>query len=385
MRARLVLVPLALVASLAACGGGGGGGTSGGGGPIPNPGATATPNPGSTATPAPGSTATPLPGSTATPLPGSTATPAPGSTATPAPGSTATPGPGSTPTPGATATPAAETITGKIVDAGTGIGIGGITVAAAPEAGQVLLNAMSGSSAPVGNPNVATATTKSDGTFTITCGTTLTLYGTDFCSTAQFGVFLSAYGGASYSMNSFHGTFGSGGFNYGAGGSGTNVGTLKLTNPNAEEVTELAHLNAFRAAPGPGSEYGYSGATYPQYSSNALYGYANNLVFDENLIEIAKYWAAETHAGGTASRGTSKPHARGQFKTARLGLSDYCRNRWLCRCFRLPISCSKAMLMKAVTLAANLDQVRVVHEPVEERCNGGRIAEELWPIVERPI
>jgi len=263
-----------IAASLAACGGGGGGST--GGGTIPNPGATATP----------------VPGSSATPVPGSTATPNPGSTATPAPGGTATPNPGST------ATPAAETITGKIVDAGTGLGIGGITVAAAPGIGSVLQAAMSGSSAPVGNTNVATATTASDGSFTINCGTALKVSGTDYCASANFSIYFAAYGGASYGMNSFHGTFGSG-FNYGQGGSGSNVGTLKLTNPNAEEVTELAHLNAFRAAPGPGSEYGNSGATYPAYSSNALYGNANSLVFDENRIEVAHYWAAEMHQGGT--------------------------------------------------------------------------------------
>jgi len=185
------------------------------------------------------------------------------------------------------------------VDAGTGLGIGGITVAAAPGIGSVLLAAMSGSSAPVGNANVVTATTASDGTFTITCGTALQMSGTDYCKASNFSIYFAAYGGASYGMNSFHGTFGTGGWNYGTGGSGTNVGTLKLTNPNAEEQTELAHLNAFRAAPGPGNEYGNSGSTYPQYSANALYGNANSLVFDENLVEVAHYWAAEMHAGGT--------------------------------------------------------------------------------------
>lgn len=246
-------------AALAACGGGGGGGSTSGIGAIPAPGTSATPTPGST----------PTPGNTATPTPSGTATPTPGST------------------------PATEAIRGKIVDANTGLGIGGLTVAAAPEAGSVLQAAMSGSSAPVGNANVVTTTTASDGTFTITCGSAFTVSGTDFCSSASFGVFVSAYGGSSYGMNSFHGTFGSG-FNYGAGGSGTNVGTIKLTNPTAEEKTELAHLNAFRAAPGPGNEYGYSSntTTYPQYGTSTA------LVFDENLIEVAKYWAGEMHQGG---------------------------------------------------------------------------------------
>ncbi len=48
--------------------------------------------------------------------------------------------------------------------------------------------------------------------------------------------------------------------------------------------------------------------------------------------------------GGT-SRGTSKPHACGHFKTARLRLSDYCRNGWLRARLRLPMAGCDAVLV----------------------------------------
>lgn len=264
MSRRWVSIAFVFGVGLAACGGGGGGGSA--------------------SLPAPGPTTT-------------SSSPSPGTTSTPTPTISPSTNPSSSPTINPTSSPAAEQITGRIVDANTGLGIGGLTVAAAPEAGATLQTALSGSSAPVGNANVVTTTTASDGTFTITCGSAFTVSGTDFCASATFGAFVSAYGGSSYGMNSFHGTFGSG-FNYGTGGSGTNIGTVKLTNlatHYAEEVTELNHLNAFRAAPGPGSEYGYSSTTttYPQY------GVSTALVFDENLVEVAHYWAAEMHTAGT--------------------------------------------------------------------------------------
>jgi hypothetical protein len=186
-------------------------------------------------------------------------------------------------------------ITGKIVDANSGAAISGITVAAAP-ASSAFTSMMAGSSAP-SNANVATATTAANGTFSIACGSTLTYGGINYCSITD--LYFSAYGGASYGNNSFHGQFASTN-TYGAGGSGLNVGTIKLTNPSGEEVANVAHVNAFRAAPGPGNLYGYNGVgpTYPSFSSNALYGANNTLVMDENLIETAKYWAGEMHAAG---------------------------------------------------------------------------------------
>lgn len=255
---RRLSIVVALACALAACGGGGG---SGGGTSIPS-----------------GPNSTPTPGTTATPTPIGTATPTPSGTATPTPSS-------------------GNSIQGKIVDAASGNPIAGITIAVTAPTTANAASLMASSSAP-NNAAVLTGTTASDGTFSIPCGTTLQSGGTDYCanSTAQF--YLSAYGGASYGNNSIHGYFGGVGYNYGVGGSGNNAGTLKLTNPTAEEITLLAHVNAFRAAPGPGNTYGQSGATYPQYSSNTLYGVNNNLVFDESLVEIARYWANEQHVAG---------------------------------------------------------------------------------------
>lgn len=260
-KSAITIVALAFTAVLAACGGGGGGAatppTNGGGGTSPTP------------------------------------TTSPTSSPTTSPTSSPTSSPTASPTSSPTATPATVYITGKIVDAQSGAGITGLTVAAAP-ASSAFTAMMAGSSAP-SNANVATATTASDGTFKIACGTALTYGGVNYCSINDF--YFSAYGGASYGFNSFHGQFASTN-TYGAGGSGLNTGTLKLTDPTAEEVTNVAHVNAFRAAPGPGNLYGGSGVTYPTFSSNALYGVNNTLVMDENLIEVAKYWAGEVHAAG---------------------------------------------------------------------------------------
>ena len=43
------------------------------------------------------------------------------------------------------------------------------------------------------------------------------------------------------------------------------------------------------------------------------------------------------------------------------------------------------MLVKPIALTPNLDEVRVVHEPVEKRRNGRRVTKELGPVVEGPI
>lgn len=254
-RSSAIVVLFIAACALAACGGGGGGGNTGS---LP-PNISGNPSPTSTATSSPTPTATPSP----TPVP----------------------------------TVAALLITGKMVDAGANAGISGITVAAAP-ATSAFTAAMAGSSASA-SANIATATTASDGTFTITCGSTLTVGGTNYCSVKNF--YFAAYGGAAYGNNSFHGQFASTN-TYGQGGSGLNVGTIKLTDPSAEEIANVAHVNAFRAAPGPGNlyggSYGGSSATYPQLSSNASYGVSNTLVMDENLIETAKYWAGEMHTAG---------------------------------------------------------------------------------------
>ncbi|MHB8461337.1 MAG: CAP domain-containing protein [Vulcanimicrobiaceae bacterium] len=190
-------------------------------------------------------------------------------------------------------------ITGTIVDAATGKPIAGITVAAAPAGSTPPRSAaneaaLGGSRAPVGNPRVVTATTARDGTFSLPCGTAFTVNEVNFCDPADF--FFSAYGGTHYANNAFHGRFWSLAV-YGNGGTGLNVGTLKLTKPTAEEVAALAQINRFRAAPGP-----IGGPTFPQY------GGLPPLLFDEDLIETARYWATEVHHYWNPSWTTRSPH-----------------------------------------------------------------------------
>jgi hypothetical protein len=105
---------------------------------------------------------------------------------------------------------------------------------------------------------------------------------------------------------------------------------------------------------------------YPQYSTNLLIrdvlahldGYAHPCVFAPTLAAAQPPFGLQSTAlhhgdfngdpattASIASRGTSKPHARGQFKTARLGLSDYCRSRWLRAGLRLPIAGCQAVLV----------------------------------------
>jgi hypothetical protein len=103
----------------------------------------------------------------------------------------------------------------------------------------------------------------------------------------------------------------------------------------------------------------------------------------EALLRDQQY--APVGKAAVASRGTSKSHARGQFKTARLERSDYCRKRWLGGRLRLPIAGSKAVLVEPVALASNLDKVRVMHQPIEKGHNRRRVAEKLWPILEGSV
>jgi hypothetical protein len=41
--------------------------------------------------------------------------------------------------------------------------------------------------------------------------------------------------------------------------------------------------------------------------------------------------------------------------------------------------------MQAIALAADLDEMSVVHEPVEERGDRRCVAEHLGPVIQRPI
>ncbi len=241
-RFSIFLPIVAVVLALAACGGGGGGSGSS----IPT---------------APGGGATPTPGFTATPTPANTSTP--------------------TPVPTSSTTPSSAVIIGKIVDATSGNPVVGITVAveAATSANTA---GMSGTSAPNG---ALTATTDLTGSFTIS-NTLPSGYQTNF--------YFDAYGSTAYSNNTIHvqisslSNLGASAGTLSATGT-SNIGTFKLTKPNADEIAALAQINTFRAAPGP-----IGGPTYPQYANTAV------LIFDEALMEQAAYWASQVHVHGTA-------------------------------------------------------------------------------------
>jgi hypothetical protein len=102
-------------------------------------------------------------------------------------------------------------------------------------------------------------------------------------------------------------------------------------------------------------------------------------------LQRAEFSRERPVAFGIASRGTSKSHAHGRLKTARLGLSDVCRNGWLRSRLRLPVAGCYAVLVQAVALTPNLDEVRMVHQSIEKCRNRRCVAEELGPIVERAV
>ncbi len=54
-------------------------------------------------------------------------------------------------------------------------------------------------------------------------------------------------------------------------------------------------------------------------------------------------------------------------------------------CFRLPLSRHKAGFVEPIAFAAHLDEVAMMHEPIEKCGDGGCIAEELGPIFERAV
>jgi len=51
----------------------------------------------------------------------------------------------------------------------------------------------------------------------------------------------------------------------------------------------------------------------------------------------------------------------------------------------LPFSCRDSRFMEPVALAAHLDEMAVMHESIEEGRNGGRVAKQFGPILERAI
>ncbi len=86
-----------------------------------------------------------------------------------------------------------------------------------------------------------------------------------------------------------------------------------------------------------------------------------------------------------ASAATSNCTRRGHFKRYQPERSGVFRRVRLGRGLCLSVSGRKAVLVEPVALPANLDQMRVVHQSIEECGNGGRVAEELGPIFERPV
>jgi hypothetical protein len=51
----------------------------------------------------------------------------------------------------------------------------------------------------------------------------------------------------------------------------------------------------------------------------------------------------------------------------------------------LPFSCRDSRFMEPVALAAHLDEMAVMHESIEEGRNGGSVAKQFGPILERAI
>jgi hypothetical protein len=51
----------------------------------------------------------------------------------------------------------------------------------------------------------------------------------------------------------------------------------------------------------------------------------------------------------------------------------------------LPFPCRDSRFMEPVALAAHLDEMAVMHESIKEGRNGGRVAKQFGPILERSI
>ena len=156
------------------------------------------------------------------------------------------------------AAPGGQQIRGRIVDFESGRPLSGVVVAAVSENGDpgdiVASDQLADSSA-----GVDTAATDSDGSFALPQPS-----GAHFLFDAL---------GAPQSHVTFHGVFAA---------DHVELGTLRLIAVTRDERAALAELNRFRGAPGG---VGHFGAP-------------TKLVFDENLMESARFWALqEGHAG----------------------------------------------------------------------------------------
>lgn len=147
----------------------------------------------------------------------------------------------------------AGTISGLILGRHTGKPLAGLVVAAAP-ASEAYEDAMAGDASPR-LPGVRTAMTNQDGRFSVE---------TDAFTPA---VAVDIYG-APQGYATFHGLFPSG---------IAQLPVIRLISPTIEERHALHQINAFRRAPG----------------GNTIFGTAQPLIFDQNLVETARYWARE--------------------------------------------------------------------------------------------
>ncbi|HTU81920.1 MAG TPA: carboxypeptidase-like regulatory domain-containing protein [Candidatus Acidoferrales bacterium] len=150
-------------------------------------------------------------------------------------------------------------LTGRVVAAESGRPLAGVAVAIAPDD-----NAdgapMAGDQPPTGLETAAVTRTDSDGRFSLPLP-------------PSYRYLLDAYG-RPFDRATFHGDF---------AGNVRVVDTLKLTAPNPDERAALAQINRFREDPGG----------KPQLATHWP-----TLVFDENLMESARFWAHEEKRAG---------------------------------------------------------------------------------------
>jgi hypothetical protein len=146
---------------------------------------------------------------------------------------------------------------GRVVDFATGRPLSGIVVAAAA-ANADFAKMLDGDRLLGSELGIVTAVTGADGSFVLPMPR-----GEHFL----FDAF-----GESQAHVTFHGLF----------AVGSDLGAVRLIRPTRDERTALEKLNRFRVAPG-----GWGG-----------YGAQTSLVFDENLMESARFWAAQEVRAG---------------------------------------------------------------------------------------
>jgi hypothetical protein len=151
-----------------------------------------------------------------------------------------------------------QQIDGRIVDFRSGQPLAGIVVVAAPDRDD-FANQLEGDRVANGGPGIVTAVTNANGSFTLALPFT--------------GRFLFDALGAPQSHVTFHGAYATG---------NQTLGTVRLIEPTNDERAALEELNRFRGAPG----------------GVGRYGAATRLVFDENLMESARFWAEQEVRAG---------------------------------------------------------------------------------------